>query len=168
MRTTSGQIWVGTQSGVAVLKSGRFARVASVPYGVAHSITGDSSGNVWMSHQEGLFRLLGADLVERIPWAKLRRKEPATAVLHDARQGGLWLGFRDGGVAYFNDGEIRASYAAAEGLGEGMIRSFYLGCEWFSLGRDRGRTEPHQRRSRSDAHEPERTAMQHGSLDDGG
>ena len=79
-----------------------------------------------MSHQEGLFHLLGADLVERIPWAKLRRKEPATAVLHDARQGGLWLGFRDGGVAYFNDGEIRASYAAAEGLGEGMIRRFYL------------------------------------------
>ena len=120
-----GQIWVGTQSGVAFLKSGRFAPVASVPYGVVHSITGDSAGNLWMSHQEGLFHLLGAGLVERIPWARLGRKEPATAVLHDARQGGVWLGFRDGGVAYFNDGQIRASYAAAEGLGEGMIRSFY-------------------------------------------
>jgi signal transduction histidine kinase len=40
-------------------------------------------------------------------------------------QGGLWLGFRDGGVAYFKDGQLRASYAGAEGLGEGMIRSFY-------------------------------------------
>jgi signal transduction histidine kinase len=78
-----------------------------------------------MSHQEGLFHLLEARLVERIPWAKLGRREPATAVLHDARQGGLWLGFRDGGVAYLNDGQILASYAAAEGLGEGMIRSFY-------------------------------------------
>jgi signal transduction histidine kinase/ligand-binding sensor domain-containing protein len=120
-----GQIWVGTQSGVAFLKSGRFAPVASVPNGVVHSITGDSAGNLWMSHQEGLFHLLGADLVERIPWARLRRKEPATAVLHDARQRGVWLGFRDGGVAYFDDGEIRASYSPAEGLGEGMIRSFY-------------------------------------------
>ena len=120
-----GQIWVGTQSGVAFLKSGRFAPVASVPYGVVHSITGDSAGNLWMSHQEGLFHLLEARLVERIPWARLGRKEPATALLHDARQGGVWLGFRDGGVAYFNDGQIRASYAAAEGLGEGMIRSFY-------------------------------------------
>ena len=120
-----GQIWVGTQSGVAFLKSGRFAPVASVPYGVVHSITGDSAGNLWMSHQEGLFHLLEAGLVERIPWAKLGRREPATAVLHDARQGGVWLGFRDGGVAYFNDGQIRASYAAAEGLGEGMVRSFY-------------------------------------------
>ena len=120
-----GQIWVGTQSGVAFLKSGRFAPVASVPYGVVHSITGDSAGNLWMSHQEGLFHLLEAGLVERIPWARLGRREPATAVLHDARQGGVWLGFRDGGVAYFNDGQIRASYAAAEGLGEGMVRSFY-------------------------------------------
>ena len=120
-----GQIWVGTQSGVAFLKSGRFAPVASVPYGVVHSITGDNAGNVWMSHQEGLFHLLEASLVERIPWETLGRREPATALLHDARQGGIWLGFRDGGIAYFNDGHIRASYGAAEGLGEGMIRRFY-------------------------------------------
>src|SRR4029450_4544976 len=121
----SGQIWVGTQSGVAFLKSGRFAPVSSVPYGVVHSITGDSAGNLWMSHQEALFHLLETRLVERIPWAQLGRREPATALLHDARQGGVWLGFRDGGVAYFDDGQISASYAAAEGLGEGMIRSFY-------------------------------------------
>src|SRR4029450_4216021 len=119
------QVWVGTRGGVALLKSGRFAPVASVPYGVVHSITGDSAGNLWMSHQEGLFHLLEASLVERIPWARLGRREPATALLHDARQGGVWLGFRDGGIAYFNDGHIRASYGAAEGLGEGMIRRFY-------------------------------------------
>ena len=89
-----------------------------------------------MSHQEGLFHLLEARLVERIPWAKLGRREPATALLHDARQGGLWLGFRDGGVAYFNDGQIRASYAAAEGLGEGMDSQLLPGCERFSLGRN--------------------------------
>ena len=41
-------------------------------------------------------------------------------------QGGLWLGFRDGGVAYFKDGQIRASYAGAEGLGQGMVRGFYI------------------------------------------
>ena len=120
-----GQIWVGTQSGVAFLKSGRFVPVTSIPFGVVHSISGDSAGNVWMSHQEGLFHFLDARLVERIAWAQLGRREPATAVLHDARQGGLWLGFRDGGVAYFNDGQIRASCSAAEGLGEGMVRSFY-------------------------------------------
>jgi signal transduction histidine kinase len=79
-----------------------------------------------MSHQEGLFQLFGARMVERIPWAKLGRREPATALLHDAVQGVFWLGFRDGGVAYFKDGQLRASYASAEGLGQGMVRDFYI------------------------------------------
>jgi signal transduction histidine kinase/ligand-binding sensor domain-containing protein len=119
-----GQLWVGTQNGVAFLKSDRFVPVGSVPYGIVYSFAGDSSGNLWMSHQEGLFRLLRERVVERIPWAQLGRKEPAT-VLQDAVQGGFWLGFRDGGVAHFKDGQLRASYGGAEGLGEGMIRSFY-------------------------------------------
>jgi signal transduction histidine kinase len=46
--------------------------------------------------------------------------------MHDAAHGGLWLGFRDGGVAYFQDGQLRASYSAVEGLGEGMVRGFYI------------------------------------------
>jgi len=77
-----------------------------------------------MSHEQGLFHLTQARVAERIAWAELGR-EPATAVLHDARQSGLWLGFRDGGVAYFKDGQLRASYGGAEGLGEGWVSSFY-------------------------------------------
>jgi signal transduction histidine kinase/ligand-binding sensor domain-containing protein len=120
-----GQIWIGTQSGIGFLKSDRFVPTRSVPYGIIYAFTEDTAENVWISHQEGLFHLFRERVVERIPWAKVGRREPATALLHDARQGGLWLGFRDGGVAYFNDGQIRASYAAAEGLPEGMILSFY-------------------------------------------
>ena len=65
-------------------------------------------------------------MVERIPWARLGRRQPASALLHDAVRGGLWLGFRDGGFAYFRDGQLRASYAGAEGLGEGEVRGFYV------------------------------------------
>jgi signal transduction histidine kinase/ligand-binding sensor domain-containing protein len=121
-----GQVWVGTQSGVAFLKRDRFVPVASVPGGVAYSFAEDSAGNVWMSHQEGLFRFFGGRVVEQIPWANFGRREPATALLHDPAQDGLWLGFRDGGVANFKDGQIRASYGSAEGLGEGMISGLYL------------------------------------------
>ena len=121
-----GQMWVGTQSGIAFLKSDRFVPVASVPYGIVYSFTDDSAGNVWVSHQKGLLHLFGARVVELIPWARLGRTEPAFALLHDAVQGGLWLGFRDGGVAYFKDGQLRASYASAEGLGQGMVRDFYI------------------------------------------
>jgi signal transduction histidine kinase/ligand-binding sensor domain-containing protein len=121
-----GQIWVGTQSGVAFLESDRFVPVASVPDGIVFSFTEDGAGNVWVSHQEGLFRLVGARVVERIPWARLGRGQPASALVHDAVKGGLWLGFRDGGVAYFQDGQLRTSYSGVEGLGEGWVRGFYI------------------------------------------
>ena len=121
-----GRMWVGTPSGVAFLKSDRFVPVASVPYGIVYSFTDDSAGNVWVSHQEGLFHLFQERVVERIPWATLGRRQPASALLHDAVQGGLWLGFRDGGVAYFKDGQLRTSYSGVEGLGEGMVRGFYI------------------------------------------
>ena len=121
-----GQIWVGTQVGVGFLKSARFVPTGSVPYGIVYAFTEDTAGNVWMSHQEGLFHLFRERVVERIPWTRLGRGQPATALLHDAAHGGLWLGFRDGGVAYFQDGQLRASYSAVEGLGEGMVRGFYI------------------------------------------
>ena len=41
-------------------------------------------------------------------------------------RGGLWLGFFQGGIAYFSDGQVRASYSAAEGLGEGRVSDFRL------------------------------------------
>ena len=120
-----GQIWVGTQSGVAVFKSDRFLPINSVPPGLVYSIVSDKAGNVWMSHQEGLLHLVEGRVVEHIPWSKLGRQEPATALLHDTAHGGFWLGFRDGGVAYFRDGQLRASYAGAEGLAGGYVRSFF-------------------------------------------
>ena len=122
----SGTMWVGTQSGIAFLNSDRFVPVASVPYGIVYSFTDDSAGNVWVSHQKGLLHLFGARVVELIPWARLGRTEPAFALLQDPVQGGLWLGFFDGGVAYFKDGQLRASYASVEGLGQGMVRDFYI------------------------------------------
>jgi signal transduction histidine kinase/ligand-binding sensor domain-containing protein len=120
-----GQIWAGTQSGIAVFKSRRFIPIRSVPYGVVYGFAEDNAGNVWMSHQEGLFRLYQQHVAERIPWAQLERREPATSLMHDAATDGLWLGFRDGGVAYFKDGRIRVSYGTAEGLGPGTVRYFY-------------------------------------------
>ena len=121
-----GQIWVTMLGWVGTLKSDRFFPVSSMPYGLVFSITGDRAGNVWMSHQEGLFHLLQERVVERIPWANLGRREPATALLHDAVQGGLWLGFRDGGVAYYKDGQFRASYAGSEGLAEGLVGGLHI------------------------------------------
>jgi signal transduction histidine kinase len=121
-----GQIWVGALNGVAIYSSGRFFPVVSVPSGRVISITGDRAGNVWISHDEGLFQLRQARVVERIPWARLGRREPASALLHDPMQDGLWLGFPDGGVALHKHGQLRASYAGSEGLTPGRVRGFYI------------------------------------------
>ena len=111
-----GQLWVATPTGVAILGSDRFLPVPSVPPGTVFSFAEDRTGAVWLSHRDGLFRLLEARVVERIPWAKLGRGEPATALLRDDVQHGLWIGFRDGHVDHFKEGRLTPTYATAEGL----------------------------------------------------
>src|SRR6185369_3013110 len=68
-----GQIWVGTQHGIAILKADRFVPVPSVPYGVVYGFADDGAESVWISHQDGLFHLFRERVVERIPWAQLGR-----------------------------------------------------------------------------------------------
>jgi PAS domain S-box-containing protein len=148
-----GRIWAFTERGAAYFENGRFipvttnhahaehgdpnqrdgqrdatAAVALVaPSGQLHSITGDSSGNLWISDQhQGLFHLLGKSVVERIPWATLGRKDWAMALLAGPVPGGLWLGFSRGGVAYFKDGKVGESYSGVDGLGEGIVTSLSL------------------------------------------
>ena len=44
-----------------------------------------------------------------------------------AENGGVWLAFwQDGGVLYFKDGKIRATYTSAEGLGQGHVSGLRL------------------------------------------
>ncbi|RZU43727.1 two-component regulator propeller domain-containing protein [Edaphobacter modestus] len=119
-----GRIWVGTVRGVAILESDQFIPISSVSEGIVYSIAGDSAGEVWISHEDGLFHLLRANVVERIPWATLGRKDVATALLRDSVQDALWLGYLGGGIAYFSNGQVRASYTAADGLGTGYVSDF--------------------------------------------
>jgi signal transduction histidine kinase len=38
----------------------------------------------------------------------------------------LWLGFREGGLSSFKDGQVRASYTSRDGLGEGAVTGLQL------------------------------------------
>ena len=120
-----GQIWVSTRRGVAYLKNGRFIPVNEVPGGV-HSIAEDRSENVWISQAQNLFRLRGGSVVERIPWTQLGRPDGARALVADPLRGGLWLGFRDGGLGYFQGGQLRETYTVVDGLGEAHLRGLQL------------------------------------------
>src|SRR4029077_9885548 len=122
-----GRIWVFAGRGVAYLENGQFIPVSPSADGVVYSSAADDAGNLWVSDQnQGLLRWRGESVVERIPWAMLGRKDVATALFPDPAQGGLWLGFLGGGVAYFKDGQVRASYAGADGLGSGRVSGLQL------------------------------------------
>jgi len=118
---------------VAYSENGRFIPLNSVPGGAVYSIVGESAGSIWISHAQGLFQLRLGKVAETISWAKLGRKDYAIALLPDPRRGGLWLGFFHGGVAYFKDGQVRASYGSADGLGEGRVNALQMvrdGTQW--------------------------------------
>ena len=90
----------------------------------------------------------------------------AVALLPDRLQGGLWLGFIDGGIAYLKDGQIRSSYNVADGLGNGAVMDLQL---WFGrccLGRDRGWFKPSERRPHHDSYQQERLALRRRSVGD--
>ena len=108
---------------------------------------------------EGLFYSTPEGAVQRIPWARFGHKHAAEALLPDRLHGGLWLGFLEGGIAYLKDGQIRASYNVADGLGNGAVTDLQL---WFGrccLGRDRGWFKPSERRPHHDSYQQERPAL---------
>jgi signal transduction histidine kinase/ligand-binding sensor domain-containing protein len=124
-----GRIWVSTLGGVGYLKNNRYVSVSGVPVGsVVHSIAEDTTGNLWLANAiQGLIQLRGDSVIQQIPWARLGRKDFGNALAADPLKGGLWIGFFQGGVAYFKDGQVRASYAGADGLGEGNVYDLKFG-----------------------------------------
>src|SRR5262249_3548013 len=71
----------------------------------------------------GLFKLSADNSVEQISWETLGRKTLATSIAPDRAQGGMWLGFYNGGLAHFRDGKILESFSTANGLASGRINS---------------------------------------------
>ena len=120
-----GRVWVFTNHGLAYYKGGRFVAVNGVTSKEVYSITGDKAGNLWLSGNQGLSHLWAGRVVEHFPWSVLGRSQQAKVIVAD--QGGVWLSFwNDGGVLYFKDGKVRASYTAADGLGKGAVPGLRL------------------------------------------
>ena len=122
-----GRIWASTRHGLSYFKDGRFIALNGVPGGEVHFITGDKAGNLWLAEHQRLVHLLEGRLVEQVPWSELGRPQAAAILLSDREQGGVWLGFWvGGGLWYFKDRQLKSSYAAADGLGEGAVTDLRL------------------------------------------
>ena len=123
----SGRIWAFTDGGLGYLEHGRYITVPAVPGGEVNSVTGDDTGNLWFSGQQSLLHWRAGRQLERIPWSSFGRQQNVSVLLADPQRGGLWLGFwQGGGVAYFKDGRVRASYTAADGLSGGQVADLRL------------------------------------------
>lgn len=122
-----GRIWVSTLRGIGYLENDRFTSVSGVPGGNLISIVQDGAGTMWFADERrGLYQLPRESEARHVPWDALGHLDPASALAADSSRGGLWLGFNLGGVAYFVDNQVRASYAPAEGLGEGRVNHLRL------------------------------------------
>jgi signal transduction histidine kinase/ligand-binding sensor domain-containing protein len=124
LQDSRGRVWIMTLRELGYIENDRFTTARAVPSRVVLSVAEDNTGNLWIVNQErGLFRLSPIGEIQQIPWAGLGHKDHASVLAADPLHGGLWLGFFQGGVAYFSDGGIRAAYGPADGLGEGKINS---------------------------------------------
>ena len=122
---TDGRVWVSTNRGLVYFENDRFVPVDGLPGNEVYSMSGDEAGNLWLSGNEGLSRFHNRRFVENFPWSALGRWQQAKVVVPD--QGGVWLAFwQDGGVLYFKDGKVRATYTPAEGLGKGHVAALRL------------------------------------------
>jgi PAS domain S-box-containing protein len=120
-----GRVWASTYGGLVFFDRGRFVKVDGQPGNEAYSIAGDESGRLWISGPLGLSLFQNGRFVEKFPWSVFGRWQQAKVVVPD--DGGVWLSFwQDGGVLYFKDGKVRATYTSADGLGKGHVSGLRL------------------------------------------
>jgi len=117
-----GRVWASTLREFGYLENGRFISVKNVPGGPVYSITEDHSGSLWIANKDlGLIHLLQSGEVQQTPWTRMGHEDYALALAIDPSRRGLWAGFYRGGLTYFADSQVRASYSTADGLGEGRV-----------------------------------------------
>jgi signal transduction histidine kinase/ligand-binding sensor domain-containing protein len=117
-----GRIWIAGSGALGYLENDRIVPIRGALGGIVYAMAEDAARNVWIANLDhGLLQLSADHVVRQIPWIGLGHKEAAMALAADPLQGGLWIGFFHGGVSYWKDGQVRASYAAASGLGEGNV-----------------------------------------------
>jgi signal transduction histidine kinase/ligand-binding sensor domain-containing protein len=122
-----GRLWVSTIGGVGYLENDRFVQLRIASRGSVIAFAEDAEGNIWISDvTQGLFRVSARLEGQQTAWADLGRTDFATTLVADPSKVGLWLGFYDGGIAYVREGQVRVTYSAKDGLGDGRVHRLQI------------------------------------------
>jgi len=126
-RDGQGRIWAAGGHTLSFFEKDRFVPVTKLQGGYSYAMTSDKAGSIWISHtSQGLIHLIGQRIVEQIAWSRFGSRGYALSLLSDPQSGGVWLGFLNGGVAFYENNRIRAVYDRSNGLGNGNVSSLYL------------------------------------------
>jgi signal transduction histidine kinase/ligand-binding sensor domain-containing protein len=124
-----GRLWVSTAKGLAYFENGKFTPLPQlhIPSWSLSPVARDNSGNLWITSDQGLYRLSGGKVAEFLPTEKLGLHGLiATLLATDPMRGGMWIGSWEGGVVYFKDGKVRASFGPGTGLGAGRVNDLQM------------------------------------------
>lgn len=123
-----GRLLASGPNGIFSLANGRFRRVTGVPGGNVRSLAGDGHRGIWvLGVESGLLDVAHDGTIERLDGKHRNLQFSGTASLPDPFRGGVWVGYYGGGIAFFKDAKLRASYSAAVGLGDGSVNDLWLG-----------------------------------------
>ena len=126
----AGHLWASSRGGLFYFSGEGFVRVAGVPGQYSDAISADGHGNIWiLNGHDGLFQVRANGAVQKIVSLQPISAHQTYwgALLPDRPGHGLWIGSYDGGIVYFKDGQVRASYTANDGLGAGMVYHLRFG-----------------------------------------
>ncbi len=119
----AGRLWVGIVGGLLIYENGKLKNLSSLVEGATvATILTDRDGTVWVGSERGLFRFAGERVAAHYT-TKDGLPNDDVMVVHEDRQGRLWLGTYKT-LAQFKDGQF-VSYAMAEGVASNRIRSLY-------------------------------------------
>ncbi|HMF94188.1 MAG TPA: two-component regulator propeller domain-containing protein [Vicinamibacterales bacterium] len=122
-----GRVWLSTRRSVGYLDGDHVVPVAGLPGGPTRGMVEDDEHFWFASWKLGLFRVSpDARQIQATPWAGLKNRDQPSAVAAESTQKGVWVGFVQGGIVHFADGQVRASFGPREGLPEGTVRHLRL------------------------------------------
>jgi signal transduction histidine kinase/ligand-binding sensor domain-containing protein len=121
------RLWVSSLRGLAYLPPNRqrVEVMRHIPTRYVHTMVEDRAGNIWIGDQSaGLFRVRDSGQVDTFPPSMFNGDHTRAAAADP--DGGVWLGFARGGVAYFNAGRIEKWFGAEDGLSGGRVNGLHV------------------------------------------